>query len=63
MSDPQHQPNPTAAVYALRYLRLLNILCNERATEPRLNTAEPAEWLNWAHAVHWLIVSSTFHSV
>ena len=57
MSDPQHQPNPTAAVYALRYLRLLDILRDERATEPRLNTAEPAEWLNWAHAVRWLIVS------
>ena len=57
MSDPQHQPNPTASVYALRYLRLLDILRDERATEPRLNTAEPAEWLNWAHAVRWLIVS------
>ena len=57
MSDPQHQPNPTAAVYALRYLRLLDILRDERATEPRLNTAEPAEWLNWAHATRWLIVS------
>ena len=57
MSDPQHQPNPTAAVYALRYLRLLDILRDERATEPRLNTAEPAKWLNWAHAVRWLIVS------
>ena len=57
MSDPQHQPNPTASVYALRYLRLLDILRDERATEPRLNTAEPAEWLNWAHATHWLIVS------
>ena len=57
MSDPQHQPNPTASVYALRYLRLLDILRDERATEPRLNTAEPAEWLNWAHATRWLIVS------
>ena len=57
MSDPQHQPNPTASVYALRYLHLLDILRDERATKPRLNTAEPAEWLNWAHAVHWLIVS------
>ena len=57
MSDPQHQPNPTAAMYTLRYLRLLDILRDERATEPRLNTAEPAEWLNWAHAVRWLIVS------
>ena len=57
MSDPPHQPNPTASVYALRYLRLLNILRDERATEPRLNTAEPAEWLNWAHATRWLIVS------
>lgn len=44
-------------MYALRYLRLLDILRDERATEPRLNTAEPAEWLNWAHAVRWLIVS------
>ena len=57
MSDPQHQPNPTASVYALRYLCLLDILRDERATEPRLNTAEPAEWLNWAHATRWLIVS------
>ena len=57
MSDPQHQPNPTASVYVLRYLRLLDILRDERATEPRLNTAEPAEWLNWAHATRWLIVS------
>ena len=40
MSDPQHQPNPTASVYALRYLRLLDILCDVRATEPRLNTAD-----------------------
>ena len=57
MSAPQPQPNPTASVYALRYLRLLDILRDERATEPRLNTAEPAEWLNWAHATRWLIVS------
>ena len=57
MSDPQHQPNPTAAVYALRYLRLLDILRDERATEPRLNTAEPAKWLNWPHAMCWLIMS------
>ena len=57
MSDLQHQPNPTASMYALRYLRLLDILRDERATEPRLNTAEPAEWLNWAHATRWLIVS------
>ena len=50
MSDPQHQPNPTASMYALQYLHLLNILRDERATEP-------TKWLNWAHAVRWLIVS------
>ena len=53
----QHQPNPTATVYSLRYLRLLDLLRDERATEPRLRTEDPVEWLAWAHAVRWLIVS------
>ena len=53
----QHQRNPTATVYSLRYLCLLDLLCNERATEPRLRTEDPVEWLAWAHAVRWLIVS------
>ena len=53
----QHQPNPTATVYSLRYLRLLDLLRDERATEPRLRTKDPVEWLAWAHAVRWLIVS------
>ena len=53
----QHQPNPTATVYSLRYLRLLDLLRDERATEPRLRTEDPVEGLAWAHAVRWLIVS------
>ena len=53
----QHQPNPTATVYSLRYLRLLDLLRDERATEPHLRTEDPVEWLAWAHAVRWLIVS------
>ena len=53
----QHQPNPTATVYSLRYLRLLDLLRDERATEPRLRTEDPVEWLAWVHAVCWLIVS------
>ena len=53
----QHQPNPTATVYSLRYLRLLDLLRDERATEPCLRTEDPVEWLAWAHAVRWLIVS------
>ena len=53
----QHQPNPTATVYSLRYLRLLDLLRDKRATEPHLRTKDPVEWLAWAHAIRWLIVS------
>ena len=56
----QHQPNPTTTVYSLQYLRLLDLLHNERATEPHLRTEDPVEWLAWAHTVCWLIMSP-FH--
>ncbi|EPS96703.1 hypothetical protein FOMPIDRAFT_1053066 [Fomitopsis schrenkii] len=51
----EHHPNATAAVYALRFCRLLEILRDERATEPRLTTRNHAEWLAWAHGARWLV--------
>lgn len=52
----EHHPNATAAVYSLRFCRLLEILRDERATEPRLTTRNHAEWLAWAHGARWLVV-------
>ncbi|EPS93010.1 hypothetical protein FOMPIDRAFT_94388 [Fomitopsis schrenkii] len=51
----EHHPNATAAVYSLRFCRLLEILRDERATEPRLTTRNHAEWLAWAHGARWLV--------
>ena len=47
----QHQPNPTATIYSLWYLQLLDLLRDERATEPRLRTKDPVEWLAWVHTI------------
>ncbi|EPS93666.1 hypothetical protein FOMPIDRAFT_1055777 [Fomitopsis schrenkii] len=52
----EHHPNATAVVYSLRFCRLLEILRDERATEPRLTTCNHAEWLAWAHGARWLVV-------
>ncbi|EPS93769.1 hypothetical protein FOMPIDRAFT_1055674 [Fomitopsis schrenkii] len=51
----EHQPNTTAAVYSLRFFRLLELLRDERAAEPRLTTRNHAEWLAWGHGARWLV--------
>ena len=48
----QHQPNPTATIYSLQYLWLLDLLRNKKATKPHLRTEDPVEWLAWAHTIH-----------
>ncbi|EPS93785.1 hypothetical protein FOMPIDRAFT_92653 [Fomitopsis schrenkii] len=51
----KHHPNATATVYSLRFCCLLEILRDERATEPCLTTHNHAEWLAWAHGTRWLM--------
>ncbi|EPS97355.1 hypothetical protein FOMPIDRAFT_1052569 [Fomitopsis schrenkii] len=50
-----HHPNATTAVYSLQFCRLLEILRDEQATEPRLTTHNHTEWLAWAHGAGWLV--------